>query len=639
MAKKTKAQKDREFLLKARKRLKIAIDTESENREMAEEDVNFRHGDQWPEDVKKERDDDGRPCLTFNRAEGFIDTIVGDARQQKINIKIKPSTDEQNADILDGLINKIEYDSKADLAYQNAFDNAAGHGFGFFRIGTRYVKGSFLQECYFERILNPFNVHLDPSHLDPTGADCNWAFVSVYFDPDEFEDKYPDASGESDSQAIGEGAEDWFSSKVRVSEYFYRKPIKKKLYLYSDGTITNEKFTEDQYDKDGKLIYLQDERDDETHEVWRVLMSGNDILEEATQVPGEYIPIIKVSGKELNVKGKTFTRGAIRHAKDACRSYNYFRSASAESVGLGPRVPWMATAEQIEGYEGIWNTANTKNHSYLPYNNVPGVAPPSRVNPTNINQGAVQEAQLALDDMKGTTGIYDASMGASGNETSGKAILARQHQGDTATFTYHDNLALAVEQGARVLERMIPIVYDTERNVLVRVGEKESTVTINQQTTDGIINDLTQGHYDITAKTGPSYSTQRVEAREVLMQLVQVSPRLQDTAMDKVFDNLDFKGAAEIADRLRATMPKQVIDPTAPPPEPSPAEKAQMAEAEADMAKAEATKIEAQADIAKAQVEIKQAENEMMNDRENLTRLIEAVVTAELSEHNSDLHS
>ena len=218
-----------------------------------------------------------------------------------------------------------------------------------------------------------------------------------------------------------------------------------------------------------------------------------------------------------------------------------------------------------------------------------------------MNTGAVNEAQMAAEDLKATTGIYDASLGAKGNETSGKAIMARQREGDTATFAYHDNLSISVEQVGRVLVSMIPEVYDSERMLKVRKDEQEQEVMINQQipedpmegTPGGVLNDLTKGQYDVRVLTGASFASERIEARDYMMQLVQVSPELRQVAMDKVMETFDFKGADEIAARLRPGDPQN-------PPPPTAQQQIEMLTQEAEKAKAEGVIAQAQAKEAEA---------------------------------------
>jgi hypothetical protein len=586
-----KSVKQAEEFLTFRKRFARALNDEDENRSKSLEDIRFRNGDQWNEKAKKERDEDSRPCLTFNRCEGFIDQVTGDARQNKIDIKVTAVDDSPYAPLYEKLIDKIERESKATIAYQTALDHSAGSGWGWIRVGTEYLEGSFDQDCKIMRITNQFSVYPDPDAKEQTKSDMKWCFVASYIEKDEFKKKYPNASVVPLNEAKGEAFENWFGDKIRIAEYFEQREVKTTIYLLSDNSIVED------IKNIGELTVIN-QREDISHEIYRSLISGSDYLEEPKRFAGKYIPLIFVAGKELHEEGKTHYRGVIRHSKDAQVAYNFHRNASAESVGVAPKSPWLATAEQVEGHEDMWRNANTKNFSALIYNHKPGQPPPMRQSPAGIPMGAVNEAAMALDDLKGTTGIFDASLGAMGNETSGKAILARQSQGDNATFAYHDNLAISIEQVGRVLVSMIPEIYDGERVLRLQTPDGEVDMNVNQAITDGqgqpaILNDLTLGKYSVQVTTGASYATRRIEERDVLMQLVQVSPELRSMAMDKVIESFDFDSSDEIAKRL--TPPDQNN-----PPPPNAEQQVQMAELEADKIKSEATIKTAEATIAKA---------------------------------------
>ena len=590
MARKSLKQAE-EFLL-IRKRFERSLNADDENRGKALEDIRFRNGDQWDQQAKREREEEGRPALVFNRCEGFIDQVTGDARQNKIDIKVTATDNSPYAPIYEKIIDKIERDSKATIAYQTALDHSAGSGFGWIRVGTKYEDGSFNQEGTIERITNQFSVYPDDTAKEQTKSDMKWCFVSIYMDKDEFKKKYPKAdSGAQLNTAKGEAYENWFGDDVRIAEYFELRETKITIYLLQNNQVVDSV-------ENISPEFIVDQREDTTYDVYRSLINGTQYLEEPKRIAGKYIPLVFVAGKELHEEGKTHYRGVIRHAKDAQVAYNFHRNASAEAVGIAPKSPWLATAEQIEGYAEMWRTANTKNFSALIYNHKAGQPPPMRQPPAGVPMGAVNEAAMALDDLKGTTSIYDPSLGAASNETSGKAILARQSQGSNATFAYRDNLAIAVEQVGRVLVCIIPEIYDGERILKLQMSEGEQDVTVNQAVMDGqgqpaILNDLTQGKYTVQVTTGTSYATQRIEARDTLMQLVQVSPEVRQVAMDKVFESFDFQGADEIAKRL--TPP----DPNNPPP-PNAEQQVQMMEAEADKAKADAAIRTAEAAIAKA---------------------------------------
>jgi len=235
-------------------------------------------------------------------------------------------------------------------------------------------------------------------------------------------------------------------------------------------------------------------------------------------------------------------------------------------------IDW--TFSKDEGWftgEKEWQTANTANHAYLPYNHVdengnpiPG---PNRTQPATVETGLNQIAMGASDDIKAETGQYDASLGQKSNETSGRAIMARQREGDTATFHYVDNLARAVRHVGRIILDMIPRIYDTQRIALI-LGEddSQSNVTIDPKNPEAMteyrdeqgeikrIFNPNIGTYDIYTTTGPSFTTRRVEAVEAMTSMTQANPQLWQVIGDLLIKNMDWPGAEEMADRMKLTL-------------------------------------------------------------------------------------
>jgi len=189
--------------------------------------------------------------------------------------------------------------------------------------------------------------------------------------------------------------------------------------------------------------------------------------------------------------------------------------------------------------------------------------------------GLIQAKMGASEDIKATTGQYDASLGMEGNERSGKAILARQREGDTGTYHYVDNLARAVRYVTRQLIDMIPKIYDTQRIIriigedgesdMVKIdpGQQEPVKEIRDQ--QGIVIEKiynpSVGKYDVVVITGPGYATKRQEALEAMAQLLQTAPELWQVAGDLFVKNMDWPGAEELAKRLARTIdPKLLSD-------------------------------------------------------------------------------
>lgn len=579
---------DKDFIPTALERWKVSSSAESENRELAMEDLRFIHGDQWPEKIKREREAEGRPCLTINRLPGFIDQVVGDQRQNRPRIKVRPvdsKSDVKLAEIIEGLVRNIEYCSNAETTYDLSFEHAVSGGFGYLRILKKYADDdTFEQDIFIKGIKNPFSVYFDPECQEPDYSDARFAFICEDIPVEEFERRYPkkkDAAGD-----FNHGTGDFLSwnteDKRRVAEYWYKKPAKKTIVLLSNGVVMDEKDATPEKLMEATIVRR---REVKTQEVYQCIINDTEILDGPHKWDGKYIPIVPVLGKEVWVDGRRVLRGLIRHAKDSQRMYNYWRTVVTELIALAPKAPWLVTPEQIKGHEPMWGTAHMKTYPYLLWNDEKtGTPPPNRIFPAAMPQGAFTEAQVAVDDMKACTGIYDASLGARGNETSGKAIIARQREGDVATFAFIDNLSRAIRQTGRVILDLIPKVYDTERIVRIRnIDDTERFVPVNKQIVKDwevyLLNDITVGKYDVVVEAGPSYSTQRAEAAEAGIQLMQALPNQAPMIADLVVKNMDVAGASEIAERLQKLLPPGLApveegkdQPPAQPPQPSPQE-------------------------------------------------------------------
>src|SRR5579864_4622533 len=185
-------------LKEAKEAFELAVEKESLNRREALDDLRFaRLDEQWPEIVRRERERNGRPCLTINRLEPFIRQVVNDARQNQPAIKVHPadsSADPKTAEIYNGLIRNIEVTSRADVAYDTALDFAVTMGFGYFRINTEYASDdSFDLDLRIRRIANPFSVYADPNSTESDSSDWNSCFVTELISKDQFQTKYKNA--------------------------------------------------------------------------------------------------------------------------------------------------------------------------------------------------------------------------------------------------------------------------------------------------------------------------------------------------------------------------------------------------------------------------------------------------------------
>lgn len=543
----------------AKKRFSKSVDAEKQNRNDYVDDWRFaRLGEQWPEQLKRERANEGRPCLTINKLPSFIRQVVNDARQNTPQIKVQPidgSGDPEVADIYSGMIRAIEIDSNADAAYDTALDCAVTGGFGYFRIDIEYSRrDSFDLDIRVKRIVNPLTVYGDPDTVEVDASDWRYAFVTEMIPKDEFLRKYPKATQTDwDTCLSGDDAGLWIENdNIRVAEYWTRNEDTVSLVLLSNGSVVEEKHyleNKDLFDVSG--IDAVESRESKSFKVKHYVMTGAEVLEDE-EWPGSFIPICPVYGDEIIVEGKRTLCSLIRHAKSAQQMFNYWRSAATELVALAPKTPFIGPEGAFDTDQDKWKTANTKSHPYITYS---GQIPPQRQPFAGPPAGALQEAMNASEDIKSILGLFDASLGAKSNETSGRAILARQREGDVSTFHFIDNLARAIRYAGLVMVDLIPNVYSRQRMIRI-IGPDDSTKKVE---INGGVYDLNVGKYDVTVKSGPSFTTRREEASYQMIEMVKVYPQSAPLIGDIIAKNLDWPGADEIAKRLKAALPPGII--------------------------------------------------------------------------------
>jgi hypothetical protein len=617
----------------------LCLENEADQRKTSLEDLEFSLlSKQWNPDDVSAREAEGRPCLTINRMTAFGKQVLNDAKINKTSIDVKPvggGADKLTADIQSDVIRNIETQSQSDQVYDTAFQFAIYGGFGYFRVNVDYVgEDAWDQDIFLERISNPFSVYGDYDGKEATSIDWNRCFVTDWYSKAVFEAKWgKDKKAGSFDVGSGDYDANWFKDKrIRVAERWIREEVPTKLLKISNGAIMFEDvWLKNQDDFLSQGLEVDGERDSKTHKVKQRLITGTDVLEESDWL-GKYIPIVPMYGEEINVNGKRYFLSLIHRAKDSQRLYNYQRTLAAELGGLQPKAPWTGPVGMFATDAAKWQNANRVAYPYLEWDPVEG-APggPQRIAFAGPPAGAMQDALMASDDMKAVIGMYDASLGARSNETSGRAIIARKHEGDTSTFDFVNNRNIAVEHGGRIILDLIPRLYTTER-ILRCVQEDGSTYTVpvNQpvapeheiqrmqvmamgpmqpqamqpgmspqgatgmspdvpqqgpeQPTGGPpkfapvppelqqqlpphmldklnavtrIFDLTTGKYDVMVTAGPGFNSRREEAATQMMEFIRVFPQSAPLIGDLLAKNLDWPGAEQVAERLKAMVPPQ----------------------------------------------------------------------------------
>lgn len=550
--------------------------------ELSRTDTAFAYGKQWDDKSLEVRK--GRPTLTLNKMGQFISRLVGDQRQnvQQINcissgnfdatLQNKDATKEyKQSQVLEGIIRNIEIISNAPYQYKTAFQHAVEGGFGWLRVLTDYAdKDSFDLDLKIQAIRHRYTVVIDPEAIEPDASDMNYAFITERMSAKEFNKRYPDGIIADLQRVTADHVSFWGADdSVVVSEYFTRKPIKRTLLMMNNNeTYWEDEVKEvlDELSKQG--ITVSRKRKVNTFKIiWYKITAGG-ILEGPKEWVGSTIPIVPVWGREIDIEGKREFRGLIHDAIDAQRMHNYWMSAATERVALAPKAPWVGASENFEGHEEKWDTANTKNWSYLEYNPTMTGDIPRRMDPPPMPSQELQIASLSEQGIKSSVGMYDAMIGQQSPEVSGIAIKSRQQQGDAANFVFTDNLNLAIQRVGKILLDTIPSVYDGNRIVRMHFADGSGDfIEINQTILDEqsgkqvVVHDLSLGKYDCTITTGPQYMTQRQEAANTMLELAKVLPQVGQVAPDLLASSLDIPNSDVLAERLKKMLPPNLLTP------------------------------------------------------------------------------
>jgi hypothetical protein len=561
------SEEELEILAELRARYQVVDMSEADNRNWAVDDLRFLYepNGQWTQMELNRRA--GRPTYTFNRCLPALNQVIGDQRQVSPDIKIRAvdaAASQATAEVYSGLIRNIQDQSDAKTAYDNAFKYAVGCGYGYWIVVPEYCDAeSFNQDIFVKMVANPFTVFIDQQAVEPTGRDANWAIVAERISKDEFKSQYPGRIPHSIQ--ISRDTLGWITSEgVRIADYWRRGWDITEIAELDDGTVVP-------YDKGTRKILREDAADRKivrTREVRNPYIEwckadGYQILEGPIKYPWKYIPVVRCAGRYVNIEGRRRFLSIHRTAKDAQRSYNYNRSAMVERVALVPRAPYLVTPKMIKGYESVWATANTRNTPYLPYNVDPEASAtggaPKRETPPDVPSAAIALATLDAQDIEATTGYHKSSLGNDQQDASGTAIENRQREGDVGSFEFIDNFGKALRYTAEILIDMIPKIYDTEREI--RILGPDGAEDFKRINAAGHP-DLSKGRYDVAVALGPSYTTQRQESLDTLLDLLAKMPALGQIAPDLIVKNLDVQGAQELERRIRWPLVQQgVIEP------------------------------------------------------------------------------
>lgn len=593
---------DEKIMLTARERKKRIDDWEGSATKNFKEDLKFgyadpRNGDQWPAAIYARRSGEGgqdKPSLTINKTRVHNNLVVNQAIKNKSSIRISPTgggASYDAAQIMQACVRRIEYISKATVAYKKAITDQIYGGIGYVVLETAYVSDRTMdQDIYIRRVKDATCIGLDPDINEPDGLDADFGFIFERMSREKF-DRHPKYKKFKDKVGLSAlGVDDiWFNKDyVLIAKYYTRTGFsdtlityvepesQKRLYVRSSEIVSKDESGPELL----KALLAQIESgeiDGETRPVtdqkvkW-YFIAGDCIIDRGDWA-GKYIPIIRCPGEEVVLEGKLDRKGLTRYLINSQQMLNYNASASIEFGALQTKAPFQAPARAIEGQEQ-WKSPNVDNYQVLTYNDIDEEAPeglqkidpPTRNQPPTAAPVFAQGMQEAERHMMAESGQYQSQFGEAENAKSGVAINERQEQGDVATYNFNSNQAdMFTAIGMQIVD-LIPKIYDTKRIIrITHDNGKESDITIDpaqkepvqeiqaekDEEAAQVVFNPGVGEYEVVADAGPNFATQRREAWNAISMILQHNMQLAGVIGDLLFQYGDFPGATDIMERLQ----------------------------------------------------------------------------------------
>ncbi len=592
-------------------------------------------GAQWEGDLGKQFEN--KPKFEINKIHLAVIRIINEYRNNRISVNFVDKDGregEQMADVCDGLYRADEEHSTAEEAYDNAFEEAVGGGFGAWRICTEYVDEEDpedeRQRIVFEPIYDADScVFFDLNSKRQDKSDASYAYVLSSMTPEAYREAYDD-DPTSWPHDVDSTEFDWSTQNaVYVAEYY--RVEHKRVNIHVWETLAKEEIRladeelEGQYDKlvatGAKELRVKRVK---TRKVHKYTMSGGGILEDCGYIAGKSIPIFPVYGKRWFVDNIERCMGHVRLAKDAQRLKNMQTSKLGEISALSSIEKPIVTPEQIVGHESMWAEDNIANFPYLMLNpitdangNEAAQPPIGYTKSPMIPPAMAALLQLSEQDMKDLLGNQQESERLVSNISTETAQMV-QGRLDMQTYIYMSNMAKAVKRCGEVWLEMAKDVLVEEGRIMKSVGQQSevSSIELHRPAKDesGKVvyeNDLTKAKFDVIVDVGPSSSTKREATVKSLNEMIQIT---QDAEARQVLTamaamNMEGEGIGDIRKYFRAKLIKMgVIEPNE--------EEAEKLKQEAAAAKdtpqdeyfrAEAAKAQAEAVESQADTILKQA--------------------------------
>lgn len=625
-------------------------------------------GAQWEGSLSEQFNN--KPRFQVNKIHLSVMRIINEYRNNRITVDFVSKDGNSNdnlASTCDMLFRADEQDSTADEAYDNAFEEAVGGGFGAFRLRTVY-EDEYDEDNDYQRIrLEPIydadsTVFFDLDAKRQDKSDARVCYVLTAMTRDAYIAEWNDDPS-SWPKEIHQNGFDWATpDMVYVAEFYRVEEASELIRIFQNIDGEEERYSERAFADDEELETMLDaigtievrQKRVKRRKVHKYIMSGSGILEDAGYIAGSEIPIVPVYGKRWFIDNIERCMGHVRMAKDAQRLKNMQLSKLGEISALSTVEKPLFAPEQVAGFEMMWAEDNLKNYPYLLLNTVTDAngnetlaGPIGYTRPPSIPPALAGLLQITEQDISDLLGNQEAGEQITSN-ISGKAVELIQTRLDMQTFIYMSNMAKAIKRCGEIwlsMAREIMVEPGRKMKGIGAQGEMSSLELgkpiMNQDTGEiEYQNDLSSAKFDVTVDVGPSSSSKRAATVRTLMGLMQIvtDPETIQVITSKIMVNLEDDGMTDTKDFFRKRLVRMGVG------EPTDEEREELAaELEQLQSQPDPQSMYLQAEAAKAQAQAQKAladtEYTMARTEETRADTIETLAGIERKERENVLNT
>ena len=538
---------------------------------------------------------ENKPRFEVNKIHMSVIRIINEYRNNRIAVDFVSKDGSENdklAEACNGLYRADEQDSVADEAFDNAFEEGVGGGYGAWRLRTTYEDDedddNEKQRIRIEPIYDAdSSVFFDLDAKKQDKSDAKYCFVLYSMTRASYIDEYDDDPA-SWPNIIHQSQFDWNTPDVvYVAEYYRVEEVRETIRIFQTIEGEEERYTQADFDADETLeetlfslgtIEMRQKRV-KRRKIHKYIMSGGGILEDAGYIAGKNIPIVPYYGKRWFVDNVERCMGHVRLAKDPQRLKNMQLSKLGEISALSSIEKPILMPEQVAGHQIMWAEDNIRNYPYLLVNPITGPngetqasGPVAYTKSAAIPPAMAALLQLTEIDMAEILGNNQQAEKMVPN-ISGKAVELIQTRLDMQSFIYMTNMAKSMRRCGEIWLSMAKDVYVEEKRKMKAIDQMDQVSSIelmkpiiDQETGElAYENDLSKATFDVSVDVGPSFTSRRDATVRALTGMMQVTsdPETQMILQSMAIMNMDGEGIGDIKDFFRTKLVQMgVIKPT-----------------------------------------------------------------------------